>query len=126
MAMLMAYPWPGNVRELIHALETACAAAGSDSILLPWHLPTNIRVQAARDSIKGESSDQESGSQPVRELEVLPDWRNYRNQMESNYLRDLMSLSDWDANQAAEVSGMSRSHLYQLLKKHGISKKIGP
>jgi two-component system NtrC family response regulator len=126
MAMLMAYPWPGNVRELIHALETACAAAGSDNILLPWHLPTNIRVQAARDSIKGESSDQESGSQPVRELEVLPDWRNYRNQMESNYLRDLMSLSDWDANQAAEVSGMSRSHLYQLLKKHGISKKIGP
>lgn len=46
--VLLQYAWPGNVRELIHSLERACLAAGQADVLLPAHLPTRVRVDAAR------------------------------------------------------------------------------
>lgn len=49
--MLFEYPWPGNVRELIHALERACIAAGQGELILPGHLPTQMRVAVARGRV---------------------------------------------------------------------------
>ncbi|SDF83431.1 sigma-54-dependent transcriptional regulator [Desulfovibrio legallii] len=53
MDILLDYPWPGNVRELIHCLERACLAAGKADVLLPAHLPTSVRVDAARRRLGG-------------------------------------------------------------------------
>ena len=54
--VLLQYAWPGNVRELIHSLERACLAAGQADVLLPAHLPTRVRVDAARRRLAGVDS----------------------------------------------------------------------
>ncbi|HEU6437489.1 MAG TPA: sigma-54 dependent transcriptional regulator [Nitratidesulfovibrio sp.] len=50
------YPWPGNVRELVHAVERACAAARDETTLYARQLPTEIRVQVARDKMDGHAA----------------------------------------------------------------------
>jgi two-component system NtrC family response regulator len=67
--MLMEYPWPGNVRELIHALERACLAAGEGDLILPGHLPTQMRVAVARHRVsRGREQSPEPVPPPARTL----------------------------------------------------------
>jgi two-component system NtrC family response regulator len=40
--------------------------------------------------------------------------------LEKQYLEDLMLLAARDIKKACRISGLSRSRLYHLLKKHGI------
>jgi two-component system NtrC family response regulator len=122
---LMRYPWRGNVRELIHALERTIVAAQNEQILYPKHLPTHVRTYLVRSSIREKTvpaaPPQKDGdpSPSVRTLlqvreEALAD-------AEQHYLRDLIGQTKGDIQQACQVSGLSRSRLYALLKKYGIS-----
>ena len=57
---LWAYRWPGNVRELQHVLEGALLL--SDGVILPEHLPPNIRrdgepVSETRSELRGSLDD---------------------------------------------------------------------
>lgn len=55
----------------------------------------------------------------------LPKWQDFRDdiltQGEKNYLQHLQSLSGDNLKKACEISGMSRSRLYELLKKCGMT-----
>jgi two-component system NtrC family response regulator len=119
---LVTYSWPGNVRELIHALERAIINGRYERILFPKHLPTYIRAQIARSSVS------EKGAPEVREAEtprVLPMIQEVRDraiaEVEKKYLRDLIALTRGDIKEACRLSGLSRSRLYLLLKKHDVS-----
>ncbi len=125
---LLAYPWPGNVRELKNTLEGALALAATEDILLPVHLPLHIRVCAARNRVSGRSGETGQAeastflSQPACLSQmVLPNFREYRDEREAEYLRTLSSRFAGDIGRMLEVSGLSRSRLYALLKKHGIA-----
>jgi transcriptional regulator of acetoin/glycerol metabolism len=54
----------------------------------------------------------------------LPTFREARRQtveaLEKSYLQELMTLSKGKILEACRVSGLSQSHLYNLLKKHRI------
>jgi len=122
---LMTYSWPGNVRELIHALERALINGRYERILFPKHLPIHIRAQIARSSVS------ERGVPEVREAEaprVLPTIQEVRNQaiaeVEKKYLRDLIALTRGDIREACRLSGLSRSRLYLLLKKHDVPSSL--
>jgi two-component system NtrC family response regulator len=52
METLPEYPWPGNVRELIHTMERALAAARCEPTLFAKHLPDEIRIYLARNSLE--------------------------------------------------------------------------
>jgi two-component system NtrC family response regulator len=110
---LLAYAWPGNVRELIQALERAVAAAGAESELLPVHLPINIRVFAARSSL---------AKAPVAAAPETPltTWREAKQDLEANYLRQVLAASAGDLKKASQLSGISLPRLYELLRKHGL------
>jgi len=118
---LVSYNWPGNVRELVNALDAAIAVAGHDSKLFSKHLPTNMRIQMARDSIERDSSDDCSLGQNLHSNGSLPSLREFRQAMEKKYLQDLISLTRRDIQKACQISGISRSRLYELLSKHNIS-----
>jgi two-component system NtrC family response regulator len=125
MDILLRYPWPGNVRELVHALERAFVAALHEPVLYPKHLPTHLRTQLARTSIRKKAVPAPALSrgkdpsltflslQKVRDA-VLAD-------VERQYLKDLMEHTKGDIQEACRTSGLSRSRLYSLLKKYGIS-----
>lgn len=115
------YPWPGNVRELIQALEKALLSAKDEPMLFPKHLPTYIRIQVARNNIQGKTMNKNQAASPgVSPLP--PRLKDIRQaaiaEAEQQYLRDLLSFTSGDFNEACRISGLSRSRLYTLLKKY--------
>lgn len=116
------YHWPGNVRELIQALEQAVAAAQDEPVLFPQHLPTHIRIQVTRDFI-GKKLDAQSKTGEYRvALKEFPQIQDIRNAAvegaERKYLKDLVTFTHGNINKACELSGISKSRLYTLLKKY--------
>ncbi len=118
--VLYRYDWPGNVRELVNALERAVSAASHEPVLFPKHLPVYIRVHLARASLEQSQDTAPPGSTFTRPLPGLMEVRETTMaEVEQRYLRELMTLTG-DMQEASTISGLSRSRLYALLKKHGI------
>ena len=124
--LLSAYEWPGNIRELINALERAVVAAQEEPVLYPKHLPTNIRIQLARDSVDGDGDAPRTTSRKSKLVQAIPTLQETRNvalaNLETNYLKELMSITAGNVKEACRLSGLSRSRLYALLKKYGLGK----
>ena len=118
---LDAHHWPGNVRELINVLEYSLAAAGQDPTLVPKHLPPAYRVSRLDfDSGPTESTSERKAETPD-DLAVFPSWSAYRQQSEEKYLRMLLAKAGDSREKACNLSGISQSRLYDLLKKHHLS-----
>jgi two-component system NtrC family response regulator len=111
------YSWPGNARELILSMERAVSAAADHQMLHTVHLPTAIRAKVASSSVIDDNSFAVNGTDGG-----LPDFREARRLSETSYLMDLMSVSGGDVEVACEISKLSRSRLYALLKQYGIEK----
>jgi two-component system NtrC family response regulator len=123
---LAVYAWPGNVRELDSCLKSILTTAGDAPILYPKHLPTYIRAKMARESVgkkdKGTRAREKRGTR-AETLEKFKDFRAMTlDEAEKAYLRNLMSLTQWNIPTACQMSGLSRPRLYALLKKHEISR----
>ncbi len=116
------YQWPGNVRELIQALEKALLSAEDEPMLFPKHLPTYIRIQAARDSYPQKPASPGKPEISTSVNRVPPKLREIRkaavSEAEQRYLRDLILFAGGDNNKACRISGLSRSRFYTLLKKY--------
>lgn len=123
---LRAYPWPGNVRELSHAVDRALAAATGQSTLFAAHLPMEIRVQVMRSTMEnGQATppNEEKATAPLTpeaNARAWPSLKEHRERAERDYLLELLQRAANDVRKAANMAAVSRGHLYELLKKHGI------
>ncbi len=118
---LISYDWPGNVRELVNTMERVLASSPGEPVLFPKHLPNHIRVKIARASIRKKSSPEPVIAEPSDRLPTLSEMRERSLAgIEKEYLAKLMSLSGEDMKNACQISGLSRSRLYELLKKYQI------
>ncbi|MBI5589793.1 MAG: sigma-54-dependent Fis family transcriptional regulator [Deltaproteobacteria bacterium] len=115
---LNAHHWPGNVRELINVLEYALAAAGQDPTLVPKHLPPAYRITRLDFDSGHTKSITERKTETQDENTVFPSWSEFRQQSEENYLRMLLAKAGDSREKACNLSGISQSRLYDLLKKH--------
>lgn len=129
---LMEYEWPGNIRELAHTLQSACAAVGDGDVLHMHHLPGALRIALSRrrfgplpssvppgetvQNNPGEGQASTARRSPFRE--ELPTLKRCREEAESVYLDELMNRCGSDIPHAARLAGVSRGHLYELLRKH--------
>jgi two-component system NtrC family response regulator len=118
------YDWPGNVRELFHTLEEAISLAGSEPTLYPYHLPTRIRAILTRMSVKActaptsQWATDDSGLHNQNDILKLSE---YRNLMERRYLEQLNQFTHGNRKEACSISGLSRTRLFELLKKHDLA-----
>jgi two-component system NtrC family response regulator len=123
--VLQAYRWPGNVRELFSALDAALANARYESTLFAKHLPRNVRIEVARARFDRELPDKESATKIFDFHTALPNWQKFRRAHivdgEKKYLKALISHCQGNVLKAAQYSGLSRPHLYGLLRKYEIS-----
>jgi two-component system, NtrC family, response regulator len=121
LEVLNQYPWPGNVRELVRAIESAIVAAQQQETVFAKHLPENIRVEVARQVTAGRLTHEEI---PQHASIGIPSLKQVReaagDAAEKDYLANLMDVTLGDISQACSASGLSRSRLYALLKRHGI------
>ena len=118
---LCHYDWPGNVRELFNMLERAMVEAGSSPTLFGKHLPVELRVKVATSSFIHEKDAQSEGHDDSNGLGKFHDAREMAiAKMEYDYLSRLVSKTEGDAKKACDLSGLSRSRFYELLKKYAI------
>ncbi|MDY6973845.1 MAG: hypothetical protein SV775_16215, partial [Thermodesulfobacteriota bacterium] len=86
----------------------------------PLHLPVNIRIHAARASVSGKTPVDSGGYGSPSNIGELPELRDFREGLEEKYLQNLIGQTKGNMKKACVVSGLSRSRLYALLKKHEI------
>jgi two-component system NtrC family response regulator len=120
--VLHEYKWPGNVRELIQALERAILSAKNEPVLFPKHLPNHIRIQIARSTLQKRNSAREKLKLSPAASREFPKLQKIREaavgEAERQYLTELISLTGGDIKKACQISGLSRSRFYTLLKKY--------
>ena len=125
-SFLRDYAWPGNVRELIHVLEAMVASAPGEEMLLPAHLPQELRIRMLRERV-GRASRPVADAPAGTDLSAGPltNWNEYKKQeqerVEAAYLDELVRVSEGELKRALQISGLSPSRLYGLLSKYGRS-----
>jgi two-component system NtrC family response regulator len=113
---LLAYHWPGNVRELYQTMEQVFTNPHLGPTCFAIHLPEKFRIQQARAGVKAKNPlpRQETGG-------VLPTWSAYKKKCELDYLSELKLVAGGNITEAARISEISRTRLYQLLEKYQLS-----
>ena len=150
IATLGSYHWPGNVRELVNILESSISDAYYEPELFSKHLPERIRITMARSAVApvvrdtvgvpGSVSDAPvfeipTGMAPVpgdategdgTSASSLSTYKAYReavlNRAEKKYLQELMKATRGAIKEACAISGLGRTRLYTLLKKHSVDR----
>ena len=106
MLVLQNYGWPGNVRELKNAIFRAVSLAESNQIT-PLDLPPEL-LEAVDLHSQPASRFRQAKQQVVK-------------QFEESYLRQLLADAQGNVSVAARQSGMKRSALHRLLRKHALT-----
>jgi len=132
LELLCAHDWPGNVRELLQVVDMSLISAHEEGMLLPQHLPLDLRVRLMRGQVAARPADAAAPAatppaSPERSAldgTQLAPWREYRarvlDQAEADYFSALMEQTAGDASRAAQRSGLKTARLYELLGKHGL------
>ncbi|MEW6672767.1 MAG: sigma-54 dependent transcriptional regulator [Thermodesulfobacteriota bacterium] len=121
---LSAYQWPGNVRELVNAMERSVTAARHEPILFAKHLPDHIRIKLTQSTLKERRPPLVEGKDPEPSdfHGDLPTFQDFKAQVldaaERRYLENLMERTAGNISEASRQSGLGRTWLYTLLKKH--------
>ena len=102
MRQLMAYAWPGNVRELENAVEHSVVLAKGTEVQVV-DLPLEIRDQEGQGGAHEQAANRTS---------ILTN--------EKKLLLDVLQESGWNKKLSAQKLGISRSTLYNKLKKYAI------
>ena len=105
LKLLLAYDWPGNVRELRNAIERAIILARPGNPVRVEHLSFIPRNQAGEVVLR-------FGQDPNLE------------QIEREYLRQVMAKHGGNRLKTAAVLGVSERHIYRLIEKYGFSDKV--
>jgi two-component system NtrC family response regulator len=96
-AALEAYSWPGNVRELENRVKTAMIMAETPMI-----------------------SAEDLGLKESTENALLFNLKEVRTRAERQAIRQAISISEGNVSRTAELLGVSRPTLYDLMEKYGI------
>ncbi len=129
LELLLSHTWPGNVREFLQTVDMSLVSAQGEAMLLPQHLPLELRVRLMRGRVASRSF---AGSAAQEDGLALPGpWREHRSRLlekaEADYFAALMAHTAGDTALASELSGLKTARLYELLGKHGLVKgRRGP
>lgn len=99
LKILIAYDWPGNVRELHNAIERAVILARPGNPLRTEHL--SFIPRARPDEV-------------LLRFEAEPNLE----QIERDYLRQVMARYSGNRQKTAAVLGISERHVYRLIEKY--------
>jgi DNA-binding NtrC family response regulator len=106
LAALERCAWPGNVKQLRGAVESAVILAGDGTVRLR-DLPADVLDDAGREDPR-----------VLAERRFRDAKRLVVEAFERSYLEDLLNRHRGNVTGAAEQSGMLRSALQRLLRKH--------
>ncbi len=118
LTALTAQPWAGNVRELKNVVERAGSLADGNVVRrsdLFFHQDSSA------------PSTNPTGSMGVVAAPIAPgvDFKDAKQQVveafELQYLRGLLERHEGNITRSASEAGLTRYHLRELLKRHGLN-----
>lgn len=110
MQAIMLYSWPGNVRELENIVQHAVAFLSGGKSITVEMLPQALSGAPAR-SASYAAADRSFRAAKAQVVDSF----------EKAYIADLLKKTSGNITRAAEVAGMDRKNLQDLIKKHGIN-----
>lgn len=122
MDVLMSHSWPGNVRELHNVIERAASLCSDNTIdRTDLHLSGSISSGApAVQSMVLPSDPDHSRINVDLTIPYKEAKQKILDQFEFDYLSRLIEEFDGNISQASKSAGLTRYHLRELLKKHGL------
>ncbi|WP_216829824.1 sigma 54-interacting transcriptional regulator [Alkalihalobacterium elongatum] len=111
------YQWPGNIRQLENVLERAYHFCQKTQIEVN-HLPVELIEESKNESIMRpiEATNDEEGLQINRQHSI--------NQTEKEVIIQALLQCEGNRTKAAKVLGVSRTTLYQKIKKYNIKEEL--
>jgi two-component system response regulator HydG len=111
---MLNFPWPGNIRQLIRAIEGSCALVPDGGWLdipqLEMHMPE--LTGSGREAIAGIFVEEETLHDTLQRAEKLR-------------LDRTLSVLDWNITKTAHRLGISRQHLHNRIRVHGLQRPRG-
>jgi DNA-binding NtrC family response regulator len=120
LTTLVAHNWQGNVRELNNAIEhaaTVCTGELIDVSHLPSFVSAGSGAAARRAAVAPLIGSVSSAPYSVARTRLLDEF-------EQRYLSDLLGASGGNLSEAARRSGIDRSNLRRMLKRHNLSARV--
>ena len=108
--LLVSYPWPGNVRELENSIERAVLLCPSD-VIEPRDLPSRVCGLGQERRV--------SARLPDTGLDLRAAVETFENQL----IRQALERTSWNKKQAAQLLGLNRTTLVEMLKRKRIAPK---
>jgi Nif-specific regulatory protein len=102
--LLLNHAWNGNVRELENTIERAVALCGDSKILSAEHFPQLESDTAIFDQLERHKSLKEKLQSVEKQIVI-----------------DTLEKTGWNVTRAAEILEVTRQHLHNKIKQHGIS-----
>ncbi len=115
MALLERFDWPGNVRQLQNVIQQAAALAGP-GLILPEHLPAEIRDPAGR----GNPAPLPEELLGHVDFQAGQAWRQAIEPVERAVLREALRRTGGLKNAAAEILGLHRNTLRNKLRHYDL------
>jgi transcriptional regulator with PAS, ATPase and Fis domain len=106
--LLCSYGWPGNVRELENTIERAVLLSGGE-VIEPRDLPAKLQGFAGTEARTG-----------PRLGETGVDLRKAVETFENQLIRQALERTNWNKKRAAELLGINRTTLVEMLKRKRI------
>ncbi len=113
-----AHDWPGNIRELRNRVERAVALSNADTLypedLFPEQGPAASAVVSHPVGSEIERTGSSASTQPFLSL------ADARDQAERAHIAKALRLTEGRLQDAAKMLGVSRTTLWERIRRHGI------
>ena len=130
LSSLQGHSWPGNVRELKNVVERAAslteAATVTRADLMFNREPGGLRMPSpVAQSTSGQPPSAPSLSDLPQQIVAGLDFKEAKQRVvdafELAYLKQLLERHDGNITRSAQEAGLTRYHLRELLKRHGLT-----
>jgi len=111
---LMRFDWPGNIRQLKNVVERAAILCESNQISLK-DLPLFRDIEDIEEMLERTPRTNEELKKIKKDIRQKAVHR-----VEKNFILNALAKNDWNVTQAAEKTGLQRTNLHNLMKKHNI------
>lgn len=109
MNIFSNWDWPGNIRELRNVMERAVQMSNKKCIQvndLPDYLVASWKLNPLQSSTENQ-------------INVI---KTSKDGIERKLIESMLVSNNWNKSRAAKKLGISRSHLYALIKKYNLQK----
>ncbi len=108
--LLLRHPFPGNVRELENLMRRALVFVDGPQVR-PEHLPAEVSA-ASLDGVTAEV--------PRTYRALKQACRSAIGRLERAFCEEILRRAEGNVSQAARESGINRTSLHEMLRKHGL------